>query len=214
MVDREGDVFVIKKRAWRSGQVLFVLNLRARELQNGCPFFGEGPDVILADRHARFRINRAMYERWLLEPDTVATARRVWERAREEGVRRRQEGQRVSTMDLYNRSMQSYWKSTLFHRFGGEIWFGLLSMCGRVPLVLIEIVNEIFMERIREKESRAPTHQAMPLTGAPLARATHASSQGQQPREVRGVQHTTAVTKQLRERAQLRSKHAKWHDEE
>ena len=106
------------------------------------------------------------------------------------------------------------WKTAFFHRFGGEIWFGLLSMCGCAPLVLVEIVNDIFRERIREKEGRAATHEAMPLTGAPLARAAHASSQGQQPREVRGVLHLTAATKQMRERAQLRSKHAQPYGEE
>ena len=155
-----------------------------------------------------------MYDRWLQEPEAAALTRRVWERACVEATRRRRDGKRVSTGDLYNRSMRSHWKTTLFHRFGGEIWFGLLCMCGRVPLVLVEIVNDIFSERVREKEGRAATHEAMPLTGAPLARAAHASSQGQQPREVRGAHHLTKVTKQMREKAQLRAKHAKRHGDE
>ena len=190
-----------------------VLNLRDIELQSGCHFFGEGPEHAILDRGARFRIDKEMFNRWLREPETTTLATRVWARARSEAERRRQEGTRSSAGDLYNRSMQSYWKTTLFNRFGGEIWFGLLCVCGRVPLVLIELVNEVFESRIREEEGRIPSSRTRLLTGAAAERAAHASSQGQ-PRVVRGVMHPVAATKQLREQAQLKLKHAKRHDEE
>ena len=45
---------------------------------------------------------------------------------------RRAEGQRSSTGEMYQRSMRSYWKTTVFNRYGGEIWLFTLIATGRV----------------------------------------------------------------------------------
>ena len=64
---------------------------------------------------------------------------------------RRAEGQRSSPKEVFERSMRSYWKTTAFNRYGGEIWLFTLIGTGRVHVVSVEIVNDIFAERIREQ---------------------------------------------------------------
>ena len=42
------------------------------------------------------------------------------------------QGKRASTQDIYNRNMVSYHKTTMFHRFGGIIWWRVLIAAGTV----------------------------------------------------------------------------------
>ena len=88
---------------------------------------------------------------------------------------RRTKRQRSSTKDLYQRSMRSYWKSTVFNRYGGEVWLLTLIGTGRVHAVSVQIVNDIFAERIREEAEREPVSD--PRRAQSQSKA-HASSQG------------------------------------
>ena len=100
--------------------------------------------------------------------------------------------------------MRSYWKSTVFNRYGGEMWLFTLIATGRVHVASVEIVNEIIAARIREEAKREPVSdpvQAQPLT---IARA---SSPGQ----VKGVQHQKNASSRLRDNAKLAVKHWQKH---
>ena len=119
---------------------------------------------------------------------------------------RRAEGQRSSARELYQRSMRSHWKTTVFNRYGGEIWLLTLIATGRVHASSVKIVNDIYADKIREDAGREPVSD--PRLAEPLSTA-RASSQGQ----VRGVQHTKCEAGRLREAARHADKLAKWHDE-
>ena len=122
-------------------------------------------------------------------------------------IERRAEGQRSSAKELYERSMRSYWKTTVFHRYGGEVWLSTLIATGRVHFESVRIVNEIYEERIREQAGREPVSDpAQAVPGRALA-----SSQGQS-REVVGVQHTKPHSAVLRDVARLADKKWKRHD--
>ena len=120
---------------------------------------------------------------------------------------RRGEGKRASARDLYERSMRSYWKTTVFYRYGGEVLLSTLIATGRVHFESVRIVNEIYEERIREQAGREPVSDpAQAVPGRALA-----SSQGQS-REVVGVQHTKPHSALLRDAARLADKKWKRHD--
>ena len=99
----------------------------------------------------------------------------MWKRAERLADERRTKRQRSSTKDLYQRSIRSYWKSTVFNRYGGEIWLLTLIATGRVHAVSVQIVNDIFAERIREEAEREPVSD--PRRAQSQSKA-HASSQG------------------------------------
>ena len=139
-------------------------------------------------------------------PDTETLRDDVWKRAERLAGERRTQRQRSSTKDLYQRSMRSYWKSTVFNRYGGEIWLLTLIGTGRVHAVSVQIVNDIFAERIREEAEREPVSDPRRAQSQSKARA---SSQGQ----VKGVQHQKILTGQLRDAARHADKKCKWHDE-
>ena len=61
-------------------------------------------------------------------------------RARRLSHERELEGKRGSAKDLHDRSMQSCWKTTLFHRLGGDLWCSLLIHLGTVNLPAVEIL--------------------------------------------------------------------------
>ena len=98
--------------------------------------------------------------------------------------------------------------TTVFHRYGGEVWLFTLIATGRVHAESVRIVNEIYEERIREQAGREPVSDpAQAVPGRALA-----SSQGQS-REVVGVQHTKIPSALLRDAARHADKKWKWHDE-
>ena len=134
------------------------------------------------DKGACFRDEKRLQEEWLLEPETETLREDVWKRAERLADERRAEGQRSSARELYQRSMRSYWKSTVFNRYGGEVWLLTLIGTGRVHAVSVQIVNDIFAERIREEAEREPVSDPRRAQSQSKARA---SSQGQ----VKGVQH-------------------------
>ena len=108
--------------------------------------------------------------------------------------------------------MRSYWKTTVFNRYGGEIWLLTLIGTGRVHAVSVKIVNDIFAERIREDAERGGGERepVCDKRAQPPAQAkARASSQGQ----VKGVQHQKILTGQLRDAARHADKKCKWHDE-
>ena len=39
----------------------------------------------------------------------------------------------LTMQDIYTRDLQYYWKTNLFHRFGGKEWFYIMSAIGHVP---------------------------------------------------------------------------------
>ena len=98
------------------------------------------------------------------------------------------------TQDIYNRDLESYWKTAVFNRFGGYMWFNILSAIGHVPQSIVKIVNELIEPKI--------------TTAGPRISATaRAKAQGQQvPARGWGVQHQTSEPKRLREAAQLITK--------
>ena len=132
----------------------------------------------------------------MLEPDTQEIARGARGRAFQLAKQRKAKGDRANAMDLYHRSMRSYWKTTVFYRYGGEVWLSTLIATGRVHFESVRIVNEIYEERIREQAGREPVSDpAQAVPGRALA-----SSQGQS-REVVGVQHTKIPSALLRDAA-------------
>ena len=149
-----------------------------------------------------------LYKEYLKEPENRTLISEAWQRAVRLANERRAAGQRSSHKGLYERSMRSYWKTTVFNRYGGEIWLFTLIATGRVHPVSVQIVNDVFAERIREDAEREPTsdpRQAQPRSDA------RASSQGQ----VKGVQHQKILAGRLRDQArhadQKRRRRARLH---
>ena len=127
------------------------------------------------DRGACFRVEKLLYLEYVKEPETQALTQEVWQRALNSAQKRRSEGQRASAKDFYERSLKSYWKTAVFNRYGGEIWLLTLIGTGRVHAVSVQIVNDIFAERIREEAEREPVSD--PRRAQSQSKA-HASSQG------------------------------------
>ena len=98
------------------------------------------------------------------------------------------------TQDIYNRDLESYWKTAVFNRFGGYMWFNILSAIGHVPQSIVKIVNELIEPKI--------------TTAGPRISATAlGKAQGHQvPARGWGVQHQTSEGKRLREYAGLITK--------
>ena len=122
-----------------------------------------------------FRVEKKLREEWLLEPEMEKLKEDVRKRAECLADERRAQKQRSSTQELYQRSMRSYWKTTVFNRYGGEIWLLTLIATGRVHPISVQIVNEINAERIREEAEREPVSD--PRRAQSQSKA-HASSQG------------------------------------
>ena len=205
-MDRTADVFIVSRTSWQTASILHVLSLRQAEVRRRpAPSQGQDEEAVILDKGACFRVDKSLYREYLQEPETRTLTTEVWQRALRLANERRAKGQRSSQKELYERSMRSYWKTTVFNRYGGEIWLSTLIATGRVHHVSVQIVNDIFAERIREKAEREPISdptQAQPQSKAP------ASSQGQ----VKGVQHQKILAGELRDKARLADKEWKWHD--
>ena len=85
-----------------------------------------------------FRVEKILYQEWLLEPETRTLSEDAWKRAERLAEERRAQGHRSNVKELYNRSMRSYWKTTVFNRYGGEIWLFTLIGTGRVHAVSVQ----------------------------------------------------------------------------
>ena len=207
-MQRAADVFIVTRRSWQSASIRHVLALRQDAVRKA-PASSQGRDAaaVILGRGTRFRIEKILFQEWMQEPETQERARGAWQRALQLAQQRQAVGQRANTTDLYNRSMRSYWKTTVFHRYGGEVWLFTLIATGRVHFESVRIVNEIYEERIREQAGREPVSDpAQAVPGRALA-----SSQGQS-REVVGVQHTKPHSALLRDAARLADKKWKRHD--
>ena len=206
MVNRTADVFVVSRKSWQIDSILHVLSLRQAEVRRRpAPSQGQDEEAVILDKGACFRVDKSLYQEYLQEPETRTLTTKVWLRAVDLAYERRAQGQRSSNKELFDRSMRSYWKTTVFNRYGGEIWLSTLIATGRVHHVSVEIVNDIFAERIREKAEREPISD--PTRAQPQSKAP-ASSQGQ----VKGVQHKKILAGELRDKARLADKQWKWHD--
>ena len=207
-MDRRADVFIVSKRSWLNASIKHVLSLRQEEVRRA-PASSQGQDAeaVILDKGARFRVEKVLYNEYLRETETQELAQQVWERAVRSAEERRALGERSSAKDLYERSMRSYWKTTVFNRYGGEVWLSTLIATGRVHAISVQIVNEIYAERIRAQAGREPMTD--PGMAAPRTDAL-ASSQG--PGQVRGVQHHKKYTGKLRDQARHADKKWGWHD--
>ena len=205
MVDREGDCFIVTRKSFQTASLMHVVDLRRREVRQALASSqGQVRDeaAVILDRAARFRIEKILYQEWLASPPTGELSNEVWRRAVRLADSRRQRGMRVSVKELYERSMRSYWKTTVFFMYGGERWLGLFISTGRVTADMVAIVNEINAEKIHAGGRNPTTHP--PPTAAP------APSRGQ---DVVGVQHMKRLSGQMRDQARLADKKVRWHDQ-
>ena len=150
---------------------MHVLSLCQAEIRS-CPASPRGQDeeAVVLDKGTCYRVEEILYKEYLLEPDTKTRIPEVWQRAVRFGERAPLQGtaSRSSAKECYERNMRSYWKTTVFNRYGGEIWLFVLIAKGRVHSVSVQIVDDIFAERIREGAKREPTSD--PPAGPATAR--------------------------------------------
>ena len=210
-VDRKGELFVVGTRDSQMADIAHVLDLRRSEVHYAmgrASASSQGQPVdeeaVILDRDARQRVEKILYDEYLQEATTQDLTEWVWARAKQSAAERREQNERVSENDIYWRSMRSYWKTTVFNRYGGQVWLSTLIATGRVHKISVDIVNEIFAERIRNQARREPTDDM-----APPSTVARASSQGQ----VRGVQHRKSFPNQLREKAKLADKQVGWNNQ-
>ena len=212
-MDRKGDLFVVGTRDSQMADIAHVLDLRRSEVHYAmgrASASSQGQPVdeeaVILDRDARQRVEKILYDEYLQEATTQDLTEWVWARAKQSAAERREQNERVSENDIYWRSMRSYWKTTVFNRYGGEVWLSTLIATGRVHRISVDIVNEIFAERIRSQAGREPVDDQRKAPPSTVARA---SPRGQ----VIGVQHQKAYAHQLREEARHADKKRKWHEQ-
>ena len=141
----------------QSKLILHVLRLRQAEVRNVLAASqGQDAEAVILDRATCVHVEKVLYWEYLAEPDIQALKKEVWERAHRLADERRTSGQRPSPKDLFERSMKSYWKTTVFNRYGGEIWLLTLIATGRMHPISVKIVNDIFAQRIRDQAGREP----------------------------------------------------------
>jgi len=99
-------------------------------------------------------------------------------------------------------ALEVAFKGAMFWRFGGLLWFRLLIAVGHVTEHLVEIVNGIVSEIIREKAGREPSERQLPMSPDVAARAPLPGQKRT------GVQQTSSRAKAPREHAQYTGK--KW----
>ena len=199
---RTADVFTVSTTSTQAENIKTVLRLRLEEISR-CQTDKDSQEVILT-KDKCCRVMAKLYDNYLQQQDTQKRRQEVWERAETMAKERKRNDQRSSTTDLYKRSMRSYWKTTVFNRYGGEIWLYTLIATGRVHAISVEIVNEIIADRIRKVANREPTNNP---EEAQLRPDVPASPQGQ----VKGVNHQKCHTHILREDARLADKHTQRH---
>ncbi len=124
--------------------------------------------------------------------------------------RNRKGGRTPSAKDAYERNLKSYYKTDLFHRFGGYMWFRILITLGHVHRHMVQLLQDAIDERIREKTGRMPSGSAVP--GPRSSKRSLAASQGEEVGRPVGVQHQVSHAKRLRERASLITKHLQAND--
>lgn len=103
-------------------------------------------------------------------------------------------------------------------RFGGYIWVRLLLALGDMPRRLVQIVQDVVNEKIRQEGGRQPDRDRNRLPPPRLSQRALAAAQGQEVGPVLGVQHRISMAKQAREQARLAAKHlerdaARWKAE-
>ena len=203
VVQRSGDRFVVSSPAEMTDFIRRVLRCRADELNaRGSRTYEE-----FLPLDAQKRIREKVESEWLQEPQTQLLSGEVWRRACATAREATERGERASPNDLYKRSMRSYWKTTVFHRFGGLPWLYALSAIGHVPASFVETYQAIIDEKIRAA-GREPQAQG-PVAGPRLSERALAASQGHDVPPIRGVQHRVSDAKRLRQQAQQTGKHLK-----
>ena len=209
-MQRTADVYRVSQTSSQDAAILPVLRLRqeaVRDYLEHCPLSQrQDEEAVILDKNACLHVNNLLREEWMREPGTETVRKEVWERAVLLARERRKQGERASTKDIYRRSMKSYWKTTVFHRYGGEIWLFTLIATGRVHTISVEIVNDIIAAHIRGVAKRSPTSDPRRAQSRTKARA---SSQG----KVKGVQHKKILPSRLRDQARWADKRRWRHDE-
>ena len=215
-------MFVVSRRIDQTASIMYVLSLRQAEVRNvPASSQGQHEEAVILDKGVCFRVERVLYRQYLQESDIQALKAEAWDRAVRLAHEQREMGVRSNNSDLYERSMKSYWKTTVFNRYGGELWLFTLIATGRVHPISIEIVNEIFARRILDQAKREsqPTATApvpwwllgISATAQPQPQA-RGSSRGQV-RTVRGVQHQKIPSALLRDKARHADKLWRWNDD-
>lgn len=78
---------------------------------------------------------------------------------------------------------------------------------GDIPRRLVEIVQDVVNEKIRQEGGRQPDRDRNRLPPPRLSQRALAAAQGQEVGPVLGVQHRISMAKQAREQARLADKH-------
>ena len=121
MVDRTADLFIVTRQSWLTDMITHVLSLRQAEIRRARDASSQGQDeeAVILGKAARSRVEKILYKEFLRQEATWERSREMWERATRLANERYKAGQRASRADLYERSMRSYWKTTMFNRYGG-----------------------------------------------------------------------------------------------
>ena len=212
IVQRTAGLFVVTNVLWQRNTLRRTLYFRSKEalhhVSREAWAAGERGEEIILDMAACHHVKKTLRHEWFREPASEEIRQKAWDNALVMAQKRRRQGIRASARDCFARSMKSYWKTVVFHRYGGELWLDLLIATGRVHASVVEIVNEVITKEIRIGAERAPVRdpeQAQPST-RPRSEAL-ASSQGQ----VRGVNHHRSRAKELRDKAKYADKLVEGH---
>jgi hypothetical protein len=178
-VDRTGDLWIVSSEREQLDTISHVLALRLQKLRE----LGFDEQDMLP-WPAQQEIQKALFEEWLEEP-LGSEMRRRWSQG---------------TSDTRIRNIGSAWKTTQFHRYGGQVWLRILIALGDIPNVIIGICNEIVAEKVRQAQ-REPTTGL--VEGPRLSARSLAASQGQVPPPVQAAKRAREQAKRTQKKLLL-----------
>ena len=81
-MDRTADTFIMSPTSRQTSYILRVLELRQAEIRSR-PASSQGQDeqAVILDKGACSRVQKILFEEYLLEPETEPLSQRVWQRA-------------------------------------------------------------------------------------------------------------------------------------
>ena len=179
LVDRTGDLWIVSSEREQLDTISHVLALRLQKLRE----LGFDEQDMLP-WPAQQEIQKALFEEWLEEP-LGSEMRRRWSQG---------------TSDTRIRNIGSAWKTTQFHRYGGQVWLRILIALGDIPNVIIGICNEIVAEKVRQAQ-REPTTGL--VEGPRLSARSLAASQGQVPPPVQAAKRAREQAKRTQKKLLL-----------
>ena len=98
----------------------------------------------------------------------------------------------TSTTDAYNRTLESYYRTSQHEGYGGRLWQYCLIAFGCLPPRLITIANDVIAERTEANRAAAASSTAPASTRGQLPRAQRPDTAD------RGVRHRRCPVYQLR----------------